>query len=301
MHLPDNTSTHCVGASRLWRTGNTALALFGAIGCNLGWSERGSGGPPSAPEQVLSRAEAGLTGPAEEFPSNLIASDRDIGDPTDVVEMKVRLYAGENPPPLFGAPNQRVEHEAYDLRTVELSAGPGADVEAWELQYALAADKDDIDAGHPSIRKQSRWITQGARNDAHKVRRMVRWVYRNMRYQRLDTPRASDVLNTLVGDCTEYTHLFMALSRAAKIPARRVVGLAYTEYRGHPAFGYHAWAEVAIDGRWVPVDPTWNEVVADATHIKLSEGWSRSWDRALRHLDIEVLEVIRRRGDERSD
>jgi transglutaminase-like putative cysteine protease len=42
-------------------------------------------------------------------------------------------------------------------------------------------------------------------------------------------------------------------------------------------FYYHAWAEVwlsdpAGQGRWVAVDPTFNQVPADATHLRLVEG-----------------------------
>ena len=37
-------------------------------------------------------------------------------------------------------------------------------------------------------------------------------------------------------------------------------------------FGWHEWAEVEIDGRWVQVDPSWGEHVADASHITLAVG-----------------------------
>jgi transglutaminase-like putative cysteine protease len=63
------------------------------------------------------------------------------------------------------------------------------------------------------------------------------------------------------------------MSRAAGIPARIAVGLAYV--RG--AFYYHAWPEVYIDERatrgfWLPVDPTFNQFPADATHFRLARG-----------------------------
>ena len=35
------------------------------------------------------------------------------------------------------------------------------------------------------------------------------------------------------------------------------------------SFGGHAWDEVVLDGKWVPVDPTWNETEVDATHVTL--------------------------------
>jgi transglutaminase-like putative cysteine protease len=75
-----------------------------------------------------------------------------------------------------------------------------------------------------------------------------------------------------VGDCNEHTALYVALARAAGLPARIAVGLV--QMRG--AFYYHAWAEVYLEesggGLWLPVDPTLNEFPADATHIRLSRG-----------------------------
>jgi len=53
------------------------------------------------------------------------------------------------------------------------------------------------------------------------------------------------------------------------IPARTVFGMAYAD-EGQPAFAFHAWNEVSVDGEWRAVDPTWNQVRVDATHIPLS-------------------------------
>jgi organic radical activating enzyme len=48
------------------------------------------------------------------------------------------------------------------------------------------------------------------------------------------------------------------------------VGVAY--WPPGKGFGWHAWAEVYAQGRWISVDPTWNQAIADATHIKLAGG-----------------------------
>ena len=86
-------------------------------------------------------------------------------------------------------------------------------------------------------------------------------------------PSALEVLRTKVGDCNEHTVLFVAMARALGIPARINVGVAYV----HGAFYYHAWPEVYIDegkgrGLWLPVDPTFNQFPADATHVRLARG-----------------------------
>jgi hypothetical protein len=58
------------------------------------------------------------------------------------------------------------------------------------------------------------------------------------------------------GDCDEHADLFIALTRAAKIPSRRVVG---HYLRNGPNPEPHAWCEVFLrDHGWVPVDPALN-------------------------------------------
>jgi Transglutaminase-like superfamily len=119
------------------------------------------------------------------------------------------------------------------------------------------------------------------------------WTYQHMTYVRANESVASTVLARASGDCSEFSLLFVALSRAAGIPARRVVGLAATEADNAPAFGFHAWAEVALDGHWVQVDPTWNEPVADATHVVLMEGDGDAWGDALAGLQVAVVDLHR--------
>ena len=79
-----------------------------------------------------------------------------------------------------------------------------------------------------------------------------------------------DVVKNRKGDCTEHTALFVTLARAVGIPARDVGGLMYMgDEIG--AMGGHAWAEVVLDGHWVPVDPTFGEARADAARIGFGE------------------------------
>jgi transglutaminase-like putative cysteine protease len=68
------------------------------------------------------------------------------------------------------------------------------------------------------------------------------------------------------GVCVGYAHLFIALARAAGFETRFVSGYAFAE-----EWQPHAWAEVRIDGIWIPVDPTFREFGAlDARHIASS-------------------------------
>lgn len=64
--------------------------------------------------------------------------------------------------------------------------------------------------------------------------------------------------------CTEFTDVFIAIARAAGIPAREAVGYAYTtNSKLRPANALydilHAWPEYydAQKNVWIPIDPTW--------------------------------------------
>ncbi len=85
--------------------------------------------------------------------------------------------------------------------------------------------------------------------------------------------RASDVLAAGKGDCTEHAILTVAMARALHIPARTVHGLVYARYDdGQDALYWHAWVEIRSAGEWIPLDPTFGQPVADASHIALGGG-----------------------------
>ena len=90
------------------------------------------------------------------------------------------------------------------------------------------------------------------------------------------------------GDCSEHTLLLVALARAAGLPARELSGLVYAS-DFEQRFVWHAWAEVAVDGRWWAVDPTFGQVPADATHIKLGSDRDARWV-AYGKLAIEIVD-----------
>jgi transglutaminase-like putative cysteine protease len=74
------------------------------------------------------------------------------------------------------------------------------------------------------------------------------------------------------GDCDEHADLFIALTRAAKIPSRRVVGHFLTN---GPNPEPHAWCEVFLrDHGWVPVDPALNRfgILTESYFSRVREG-----------------------------
>jgi len=74
--------------------------------------------------------------------------------------------------------------------------------------------------------------------------------------------------------CTEFTDLFIAIARAAGIPAREINGFAYTDNTSLMPLSLvadvlHAWPEYWDNekGVWVPVDPTWGKTTGGVDYF----------------------------------
>lgn len=102
-------------------------------------------------------------------------------------------------------------------------------------------------------------VTRGRTNDLARARAIYDHVIQQMRYARYgpgwgrgDARYACD---SRTGNCTDFHAYFIALARAAGLPARFAIGAAIPSERNDGGIdGYHCWAEFFADGRWVPVD-----------------------------------------------
>lgn len=147
-----------------------------------------------------------------------------------------------------------------------------------------------IQAKAVPISDLSRSITRDAENGIDKVRLLAEWVYSNIEKRPvLSIPDALTTLHTKVGDCNEHAALFAALARSASIPARIVAGVTF--HNG--AFFYHAWNEVCLDGKWISLDTTKNQIPADITHIKFVEGETREQVKIGALLGMLKIEVVK--------
>ncbi len=108
------------------------------------------------------------------------------------------------------------------------------------------------------------------------VQALNNWVFETLeKTPVMGVPNALEVLRIRQGDCNEHTSLFVALARAGGIPARIAAGVVYSDrVTDQGAFYYHAWPEVHLGDElgWVAVDPTFGQMPADATHVKIVEG-----------------------------
>jgi transglutaminase-like putative cysteine protease len=76
---------------------------------------------------------------------------------------------------------------------------------------------------------------------------------------------AQEVARNPQGACAQHGVLAVALLRRLGVPARGVTGwMAFGD-----VLGLHFWVEVKLGGRWIPVDPTFDEAPASAYRLKL--------------------------------
>lgn len=77
---------------------------------------------------------------------------------------------------------------------------------------------------------------------------------------------AKEVLASRRGDCTECASLYAALCRARGIPCRICAGLVIVE----GLCCMHAWNEIWLKGRWVPVDAALGQFPAEPVRVLLA-------------------------------
>jgi hypothetical protein len=163
--------------------------------------------------------------------------------------------------------------------------------EAFKLQHKRElAEEPLLQVGDSRISDLAVRIAGNDRDPRVVAEKINRWVHDSLRKEpTFSVPNAIEVLRTRVGDCNEHTQLYVALSRAAGIPARIATGLAYVNGK----FYYHAWPEVYLRG-WVAVDPTFGEFPADAAHLRfVVGGLARQAElfRLIGNLKIQVIEA----------
>ncbi len=193
-----------------------------------------------------------------------------IVDSRNVVKLRLRVTGADLANPDLQGDGQRIDGDVIELIDPrQLGASPTpADLDRYLKPETF------IESDAPEITAEAERLVQGVTGVRARAERLTREV--NSLVEKRPTvslPSALEVLRTRVGDCNEHTVLFVAMARALGIPARINVGVAYV--RG--AFYYHAWPEVYIDegngrGLWLPVDPTFNQFPADATHLRLARG-----------------------------
>lgn len=182
--------------------------------------------------------------------------------------------AGEKQPVL-----EVVSRFAVRERNVEFK--PGAGMPATREALALYLKPTELKPTDGIVKKTADEITRGARTDVDKARAIYEWTventYRDPKTRGCGVGDVKAMLENKVlgGKCADLNALFVALCRAAGVPARDVYGVRVAESpRGYKSMGrlgditkaQHCRAEFYAQGiGWVPVDP------ADVRKVVLEE------------------------------
>lgn len=110
------------------------------------------------------------------------------------------------------------------------------------------------------IARISEQQTQGAAEPVEKARRLYNYVVATMHYDHEGTGwghgDAVWACDNKHGNCTDFHSLFIAMARAAGIPARFEIGFSIPVAKHDGLISaYHCWAEFYVQGiGWIPVD-----------------------------------------------
>jgi transglutaminase-like putative cysteine protease len=228
-----------------------------------------------------------------------VAEPPDVAKKLDVVEVfhQTRIELPKEPGPIAkeipgelilvatGVPEKfrrdtyRQKFKAVDKDKVEITiqaippkaitkVRPLADPNGGEnLKSTIAVEADNAD-----IIALAKKVAGDEKNAYLAAKKVVAWVGANMKKDYgASSDRASDILKTMKGDCTEHALLSVAMLRALGIPSRRVDGVVYLKQGDDvPALYWHEWVEAYV-GEWTQLDPTFGQPVADATHFAVGE------------------------------
>lgn len=117
---------------------------------------------------------------------------------------------------------------------------------------------------HPSLRAEAKRVIGHTRSLRQAAFKLARHVHKSLRKESppVASSTALEILRDRRGDCSEHCVLFVALCRAAGIPARRCSGYVNIG----EDWGAHDWAEVWL-GEWIGADPTTGEIGTKARYL----------------------------------
>jgi transglutaminase-like putative cysteine protease len=173
-------------------------------------------------------------------------------------------------------PYERTADRDYGNQILVLAPSPADSGKIIEIQYAVRRrEKAAYPASEQDVMRHLRPerlvplnhtfktiaddVTRGAATALQKGRALYDHTLARMKYDksgqgwgRGDAVFACDVRT---GNCTDFHAYFIALARAAGLPARFAIGYTIPADRDDGAVaGYHCWAEFHADGKWIPVD-----------------------------------------------
>jgi hypothetical protein len=239
--------------------------------------------------ETAHRAAAGSELPQEAYDRTMARSNVRLPDPRGIDTMKIRL-THKRPElgwPAFDGPAERVIEKTPTSLVLETwrpalpglegagavpAGGAGGVASAASAAPATSAAELApnalLQSDDPEVVRLASAIA-GAERDPYTVARKLQdWTSAHMDLDLgIALAPASEVVRNRRGTCIAFAVLLASLERAAGIPSRIAMGFVY--YEG--IWGGHAWTEVRIGGRWIPLDAAvYRPGPADAARFQFS-------------------------------
>jgi hypothetical protein len=207
---------------------------------------------------------------------SLVKADQSIPNPRQASFLKVALEGDGKTLRIPTDKRQQCHPEdgeiICEIRTIDPYQLPdnhkeplSEEMRAAYLRPSLAVESNDM-----RIRETAQSTVGTVKEPLIQISKLIQWIQGNIAKKPVDVFSALGVLTGKKAECQGHAFLFTALARALGIPTRVINGLIYSEERG--GFLYHSWVESYVGGMWIPVDPIFDTVGVDATHIKLLQG-----------------------------
>jgi hypothetical protein len=200
---------------------------------------------------------------------SLVRLDAPIAHPEQLKKLVVQFTGYPAAMPILQGQGQQGTRQPdgtviFTMPNPAFAPAPGEAPMQADLETAPRISSDD-----PTIVAKKDEILGGEKEQARAAKLLVEWVAKQIKGTVTDSQSPLETLKNGNGNCQSHARLYTALARAAGIPTRFVSGLVYAPEQG--GFLYHSWAESYLNG-WIPVDPTFGEIPANPTHIKVVEG-----------------------------
>jgi Transglutaminase-like superfamily len=188
-------------------------------------------------------------------------------DAVQTVSLESKLITGRE---------REVVDAAHGNRVLFLELGPQDSEKSVELRWRVTRKEKAIYEGDAEEAKRflaaetlvpatksfadiASEVTAGKKGEIVRARALYDHVIDQMRYMKYgdgwgkgDATYACDLKT---GNCTDFHSYFIAIARAAGIPARFAIGAAIPSERNEGGIdGYHCWAEFYAEGKWWPID-----------------------------------------------
>jgi transglutaminase-like putative cysteine protease len=146
---------------------------------------------------------------------------------------------------------------------------------AYDLPPPVFLRSTPLTASSAGLRQLAAALEHQGGTSLEKLHRLTAAIHSRMNFDTCSTETstvAADAFDAGHGVCQDFTHIFVAVSRAIEIPARYVSGHLFRRDGSEVQEAAHAWAEAWVDDLgWVGFDPT-NGISTDDAYVRVACG-----------------------------